>query len=61
MKYFFYIIAIIFIVYTLTDLKKKSNANSSNTYQNSLYYRVLILAVFGAIALIISFFVKQNH
>ena len=61
MKYFFYSIAIFFIVYTLIDFKKKPNTTSFNIYQNSLYYRVLILVVFGVIALIISFFVKQNR
>ena len=60
MKYVFYVIAICLIIYSLADFKKNPNDNAFNIYANFKYYRVVILVIFGILALIISFFVKQN-
>lgn len=60
MIYFYYIIGIAFIIYTIVDFKKKPNDNAFNRYYNSKYYRVVIFVLFAIIAFIISLFTKRN-
>lgn len=58
--YFYYIIGIAFIIYTIVDFKKKPNNSAFNRYYNSKYYRVVIFVLFAIIAFIISLFTKRN-
>ena len=61
MIYIYYFIGIIIIIYGLVDFKKKPSNNAFNRYDNSRYYRLIILVIGGIIAAIISFFIKQNN
>ena len=59
--YLYYIIGILIIIYGLVDFKKKPSDNPLNRYYNSKYYRIVIFVVGTILALIISFFFKQNN
>ncbi|EJL62504.1 hypothetical protein PMI10_02883 [Flavobacterium sp. CF136] len=60
MIYIYYVLGIAFIIYDLVYFKKRPNDNAFNRYYNSRYYRIVILVIFGIVALIISFFVKRQ-
>ena len=58
MTYLYYIIGIVIIIYGLVDFKKKPANTPFNRYDNSLYYRLVILITFAVIGGITSLFIK---
>lgn len=60
MEYLYVIAVLLIAIYSLIGFKKKPGNSADNIYENSRFFRLVILIVLGVVALIISFFIKNN-